>query len=234
MLLDVYVKAVILSGGFGKRLKPITDYVPKPLVPIYNTPVIEWQIRYFKKFGIKDIIICAGYKSDQLVNYLAEKNLGVNIQYSIEKTPLGTGGAIKSAGKYIDKGSFYVMNGDVITNIDLSKLKTYPNSIAVIPLRTRFGLVHILENKVERFEEKPEIFNYWINAGLYHLEKSILKHLPRVGNIESTAFPELAKKGIIHAIKFTKAFWYSIDSHKDMEECTREMKSMQYERFLSE
>jgi mannose-1-phosphate guanylyltransferase len=229
----VYVKAIILSGGFGKRLKPITDYVPKPLVPIDNTPIIEWQIRYFKKFGVKDFVICAGYRSDQLVDYLAEKDFDVNIRYSIEKTPLGTGGAIKRAGKYINEDSFYVMNGDVITNINLSKLKTHPNSIAVIPLRTRFGLVHILRNKVERFEEKPEILNHWINAGLYHLEKSILKHLPQVGNIENTAFPELAKKGILHVTKFTKVFWYSIDSHKDMEECTREIKSIKYERFLS-
>jgi mannose-1-phosphate guanylyltransferase len=229
----VYVKAVILSGGFGKRLKPITDYIPKPLVPIDNIPVIEWQIRYFKKFGVKDVVICAGYRSDQLVDYLAEKDLGVNIQYSIEKTPLGTGGAIKRAGKYIQEDSFYVMNGDVITNIDLGKLKTHSNSIAVIPLRTRFGLVYLTGNKVERFEEKPEIFNYWINAGVYHLEKRILKHLPQVGNIENTTFPELAKKGILHVTKFTKAFWHSIDSHKDMEECTREIKSIKYERFLS-
>jgi mannose-1-phosphate guanylyltransferase len=229
----VYVKAVILSGGFGKRLKPITDYVPKPLVPIDNTPVIEWQIRYFKKFGVKDFVICAGYRSDQLVDYLAEKDLDVNIKYSIEKTPLGTGGAIKRAGKYINEDSFYVMNGDVITNINLSKLKTHQNSIAVIPLRTRFGLVYLVGNKVERFEEKPEILNYWINAGLYHLEKSILKQLPQVGNIENTAFPELAKKGMLHVTKFTKVFWHSIDSHKDMEECTREIKSIKYERFLS-
>ena len=232
MLPSVYVKAVILSGGFGKRLKPITDYMPKPLVPIGNTPIIEWQIRYFKKFGVKDFVICAGYRSDQLVDYLAEKDLGVNIEYSIEKTPLGTGGAIKRAGKYIHEDRFYVMNGDVITNIDLSKLKTRQNSIAVIPLRTRFGLVHLLGNKVERFEEKPEIFNYWINAGLYRLEKSILKHLPVVGNIENTAFPELAKKGMLHVTKFTKVFWNSIDSHKDMEECAREIKSIKYERFL--
>lgn len=227
------MKAVILAGGFGKRLKPITDYVPKPLVPIDHTPVIEWQIKYFKKFGVKDFVVCAGYRSDQLVDYLEEKDLDATIHYSIEKTPLGTGGAIKKAGKYIDEDSFYVINGDVITNINLNKLKTRRNSIAVIPLRTRFGLVYLTGKKVKRFEEKPEISNYWINAGLYHLEKSTLKHLPQVGNIENTAFPELAKKGMLHVTKFTHAFWHSIDSHKDMEECTREIKSTKYERFLS-
>ncbi|MGB6462786.1 MAG: nucleotidyltransferase family protein [Nitrosotalea sp.] len=227
------MKAVILSGGLGKRLKPITDYIPKPLVPIDNTPVIEWQIRYFKKFGVREFVICAGYRSEQIVDYLDAKDLDVSIDYSIEKTPLGTGGAIKRAGRYIDGDSFYVINGDVMTNLDLKKMKVDQNSIVVIPLRTGFGLVHLLGNKVKRFEEKPEVFNYWMNAGLYCLQKDVLKYLPKVGNIENTAFPELAKKGMLHVTKFTKVFWHSIDSHKDMEECTREIKSVKYERFLS-
>ncbi len=226
------MKAVILSGGFGKRLRPITDYVPKPLIPIHHLPIVEWQIRYFKKFGVTEFIICAGYKSDQLVNYLKTRDLGVKISYSIEKTPLGTGGAIKKAARQIDEDYFYVINGDVITNLDLRKLKKYANSIAVIPLRTRFGLVHLSDDKVHRFEEKPEISDHWMNAGLYHLEKTILKHLPKIGNIENTAFPELAKKGILHAIKFNNVMWHSIDSHKDMEECSAEMQSSKYENFL--
>ncbi|MGI0088102.1 MAG: nucleotidyltransferase family protein [Nitrosotalea sp.] len=224
---------MILSGGFGKRLKPITDYMPKPLIPIDNTILIEWQIRYFKKFGVREFVICAGYRSEQIVDYLEAKDLDANIIYSIEKTPLGTGGAIKRAAKYVDEDSFYVINGDVITNLDLKKMKAGQNSIAVIPLRTGFGLVHLLENKVKRFEEKPEIFNYWMNAGLYRLQKDVLKYLPKVGNIENTAFPELAKKGLLYATKFDKIFWHSIDSHKDIEECTKEMKSIKYEKFLS-
>ena len=94
------MKVIVLSGGIGKRLKPITDYVPKSLVPINNVPIIEWQIRYFKKFGINEFVICAGHKSDQIINYFeAKKNLKVKIDYSIEKTPLGTGGAIRKASE---------------------------------------------------------------------------------------------------------------------------------------
>ena len=94
------MKAIILAGGRGKRLKPVTDYVPKPLVPIKNIPIIEWQIRYLKKFGINEVIICTGYKADMIESYLSMKKLGMKIKFSIEKTPLGTGGAIKKAGKY--------------------------------------------------------------------------------------------------------------------------------------
>ncbi|MDE1868282.1 MAG: nucleotidyltransferase family protein, partial [Thaumarchaeota archaeon] len=150
------MKALILSGGLGKRLRPITDYLPKPLVPIDSIPIIEWQARYFKKFGIKEIVVCAGYRNEQIIDYLSKKNLGVRVSYSIEKTPLGTGGAIKNARKYIvDEESFFVINGDVITDIDLNKLRARKNSIAVIPLRSAFGLVHLTKDKVERFEEKP-------------------------------------------------------------------------------
>jgi len=227
------VKALILSGGFGKRLRPITDYLPKPLVPIDGIPIIEWQIRYFKKFGIKDFVICTGYRSDQIADHLSQKNLNVTIQFSIEKTSLGTGGAIKNARKFLDEDDFYVINGDVMTNLDLKKLRMQKNSIAVVPLRTAFGIVHLIGNKIEKFEEKPKISNYWINAGLYYLEKDIIKLLPKIGNIETTVFPKLAAMNSLHAAKYEKVFWCSIDSHKDIEECAKEMKAVEYDAFLS-
>ena len=226
------MKALILSGGVGKRLKPMTDYVPKSLVPLNNVPIIEWQIRYFKKFGINEFIVCVGYKSDQVINYLKSKKISVKIDYSIERTPLGTGGAIRNAHDFIGNESFFVINGDVITNLDPRQLKETPNSIAVIPLRTSFGVVNLSKDRVKRFEEKPEISDYWMNAGIYYLSNKILKHLPKKGNIENTTFPILATKGALFAVKYKKVFWYSIDSHKDIEQCTNEMKSLNYENFI--
>ena len=226
------MKALILSGGSGKRLKPITDYVPKSLVPLNNIPIIEWQIRYFKKFGINEFVICTGYKSDQIINHFKPKKMGAKIDYSIEKTPLGTGGAIRNAHDFIDDENFFVINGDVITNIDPRQLKENPNSIAVIPLRTAFGIVNLANDIVKRFEEKPEISGYWMNAGIYYLSDKIIRHLPKKGNIENTTFPTLATKRLLHAVKYKKAFWHSIDSHKDIEQCTREMKLLDYENFI--
>lgn len=226
------MKALILSGGMGKRLKPMTDYVPKSLVPLDNIPIIEWQIRYFKKFGINEFVICAGHKSDQIINYLKPKKIGVKIDYSIEKTSLGTGGAIRNARDFIDDENFFVINGDVITNLDPRKLKTNPNSIAVIPLRTSFGIVNLTKDRIKRFEEKPEISDYWMNAGIYYLSDKILRYLPKKGNIENTTFTVLATKGSLFAVKYKKAFWHSIDSHKDIEQCTSEMKLLDYENFI--
>ncbi len=216
--------AIILSGGRGNRLKPITDYVPKSLIPINNKPIIEWQIKYLKNFGIKNIIISAGYKNDQIKNFLkTKKNLGVSIKYSVEETPLGTGGAIKKASKLINEKSFFVLNGDIITNIDLRKLKSKMNSIAAIELRTKFGVLNIKNDNIIRFDEKNKIKNLWMNAGIYYLSKNIIQDLPLRGNIETTTFPRYAKKGNLNLIKFKNAKWYSIDSYKDIEDCSKQV-----------
>ena len=212
------MKAVILAGGRGKRLRPITDYVPKPLIPIKNIPIIEWQIKYLKKFGISEVIICSGYKTEMIENYLNNKKLGVKIIFSVETKPLGTGGAIKKAGKKIKDNSFLVINGDVITNIDLKKLLKKENSIAAIQLKTKFGILQTDEDKIIKFDEKKEIPNLWMNAGIYHLNREIIKELPNVGDIEKTLFPNYAKKEKLFTVKFRNTKWYSIDSFKDMEE----------------
>ena len=214
------MKAIILAGGRGKRLKPVTDYVPKPLVPIKNIPIIEWQIKYLKKFGIKEVIICTSYKTDMIESYLNMKKLGIKIKFSIEKSPLGTGGAIKKAGKMINEKSFFVINGDTITNIDLRKLASKKNSIAAIELRTKYGILEVESDKIINFKEKKEIPDTWMNAGIYHLQKEIIKKLPVKGDIEKTVFPDYAKKGLLDTIKFKNVEWFSVDSFKDMEECS--------------
>ena len=214
------MKAIILAGGRGKRLRPITDYVPKPLIPIKNIPIIEWQIKYLKKFGISEIIVCSGYKTKMIENYLNNKKLGIKITFSVEDKPLGTGGAIKKAGKKIKDRSFLVINGDIITNIDLKKLIKKNNAIAAIQLRTKFGILQTDKDKIMKFDEKKEIENLWMNAGIYHLNKETLKELPIVGDVEKTLFPDYAKKEKLSTIKFTNSKWYSIDSFKDIEECS--------------
>jgi len=220
------LKAIILAGGRGKRLRPITDYVPKPLIPIKNIPIIEWQIKYLKKFGVSEVIICSGYKTEMIENYLNNKKLGIKISFSVEDMPLGTGGAIKKAGKKINDKSFIVINGDIITNIDLKKLLKKENSIASIQLKTKFGILQTDDDKIIKFDEKKEIENLWMNAGIYHLKKNTLKDLPDKGDIEKTLFPNYAKKEKLFTLKFRNTKWYSIDSFKDMEECALEVEKI--------
>lgn len=219
------MQAIILAGGLGSRLKPITDYVPKPLIPINNIPLIEYQIKQLKKFRVNQFVICTGYKTDQIQNYLEhKKNFDSKILYSIEKTPLGTGGAIKKAAKLIKDKSFLVLNGDIISTIDIQKLYPHKNSIALIELRTKFGTVELDDSKITRFQEKKPLTNIWMNSGIYHLSKDIIPHLPSKGAIEETTFRRFAKEGKLVGIRFKNAFWHSIDSHKDLDDCSKALK----------
>ena len=131
------MKAVILAGGRGKRLKPITDFIPKPLIPIHNIPILEWQIRYFKKFGIKEFIICAGYKKEIISNYFNSKSQTIenNSHKSNEKFPEDciinvvdtgldtmTGGRLKKVEKYLDSDTFCFTYGDTLNNLNITEL----------------------------------------------------------------------------------------------------------------
>lgn len=217
------MKAIILAGGFGKRLKPITDYIPKPLVPIKNIPILEWQINYLKKFDVDEVIVCTGYKTEMIENYFKIKNINIKINLSVEKSALGTGGAIKKAGKNIDNDSFFVINGDIISNIDLTELSKKPNSIASVELRTKFGVLETNSDKIVNFKEKQKISDLWMNAGIYYFEKKIIKDLPVKGDIEKTLFPQYAKNNNLYTVKFKDVIWHSIDSFKDIEECTADI-----------
>ncbi|MDA8010655.1 MAG: NTP transferase domain-containing protein, partial [Alphaproteobacteria bacterium] len=112
------VRALILAGGLGKRLRPVTDYLPKPLVPVLNVPILGWQLRHLGRHGIRDVTVCAGYKASLLADYARRAGRGMRVDISEEKSPLGTAGAAKRAARG-RRGPFIIMNGDVITDIDL-------------------------------------------------------------------------------------------------------------------
>ena len=227
------MKALILAGGRGKRLRPITDKIPKPLILINKMPLIERNIKYLKKFGINDIIVCSGYKSEQIENFLKKKKyFNCKIEFSIEKKPLGTGGAIKKAIKNISDDSFIVINGDIITNINLRKILKKPNTIAANELKTKFGTMEIRNSRIIAFNEKTDVEDVWMNPGVYHLSSNIRRILPTKGSLESLVFPKLAKKNLLHTVKFKNVLWHSIDSHKDIELCSNDIKSKKYSKFF--
>ncbi|MCL4435313.1 MAG: nucleotidyltransferase family protein [Thaumarchaeota archaeon] len=228
------MKAVILAGGFGKRLRPLTNVKPKPLILVSGIPILLWQIDWLKKHGVNEIIICAGYLKERIFDYIGDgSKFGVSVKYAIEETPLGTGGALRNAEKLLngEQEAFLMLNGDILTNLDPQKLRASLDeghalaSIAVIPLPSPYGVIDIEDTGViTGFREKPRLDGYWINAGIYCLSPKILESLPKQGNIETTAFPDLAKKGLIKATRYKDVVWRSIDSHKDIEEAEKELK----------
>ena len=161
-----------------------------------------------------------------------KKNFGCQIIFSIEKTPLGTGGAIKKALKHVGEESFLVLNGDVVTNINLRKILKKPNTIAANELKTKFGTMHIKNNKILKFNEKKDVVDIWMNPGIYHLSKNIDKMIPKRGSLEGIVFPKMAKNKTLDVVKFKNTLWFSIDSHKDIEECSKEIKSKKYSKYF--
>jgi NDP-sugar pyrophosphorylase family protein len=223
------MKAVILAGGFGKRLRPLTDERPKPLIEIAGKPIIEWQIKWLKKFGVTSVFVLAGYKKEVLIDWVAKNQdkLGIPIAILTEDQPLGTGGAIKRLNGFISNGEkFFVLNGDILTNLDLSKLGD-DEAVAVIslvPLRSPFGIVKVdSKGNIIQFVEKPVLKDFWINAGIYSMNSEIFEYLPEKGDIEKETFPLLAQKGLLKGITFDDVYWRSIDTLKDYEEANAEI-----------
>ncbi|MEM4302365.1 MAG: nucleotidyltransferase family protein [Candidatus Caldarchaeum sp.] len=228
------MKAVLLAGGFGKRLKPLTETLPKPLLDVAGKPIIVWQIEWLKSFGIREFVVCAGYLKERIIEVLGSgSKLGVKIGYSVEDEPLGTGGALKN-GEHILKSdkSFIVVNGDVLTTLNpLKMIEGLDECIACIALTrlpSPYGIVEFDEKTliVRKFTEKPQLPNY-INAGVYAFTSEVFKYLPDSGDLEKVTFPLLVEKNAIKAMPYENEEWISIDSHKDLEEAKKVVKHLQ-------
>jgi NDP-sugar pyrophosphorylase family protein len=222
------MKAAILCGGQGKRLRPLTENIPKTMVQIAGKPILEWQLQWLKKYGIDSAIILAGYKHEKIMEFFREKKPLIDIDFSIENEPIGTGGGLKNAEKSL-KGEkeFLVVNGDILTNFNLKKMRLEKEDVAqlsLIQLKSPYGVVHSSGNKVTKFEEKPMLKEYWVSAGIYLMSSSIFNYLPKKGDIEKTAFPSLAEEGKLGCTRFEGEFWKPIDSIKDVDEANDEVK----------
>jgi len=227
------VKAVLLAGGYGKRLRPLTDSIPKPLLEVAGKPIIVWQIEWLKGYAIREFVVCAGYLREMIVQTLGSGGkFGVRIGYSVEDEPLGTGGALKNAEHLLKSDrQFIVVNGDILTTLNPLKMtELLDNCVACIALTrlpSPYGIVEFdsVSHKVSRFEEKPRLPNY-INAGVYAFTADIFKYLPEKGDLEKHTFPNLVERGLVCAHPY-EAEWISIDSHKDLEEAKRVVSRIQ-------
>lgn len=224
---------VILAGGLGKRLRPLTSDRPKPMIQINNIPIIELQVSWLKKCGISDIIVLVGHLKEKIKHHLADgKKFGVNISYIEENVPLGTGGALKNAKDHIilngnTESGFFVINGDILTNLDLFTISEKGSmTLALVPLKSTFGIVETNGDVVSKFIEKPFIKDTWINAGVYYFSNEIFDYLPDNGNLETVTLPMLVEKHKLSAKRFSNNYWRSIDSHKDVEEASKEIQEV--------
>ena len=179
------MKAVIMAGGLGERLKPLTQIIPKPLLPVGNKSILEIQLMNLKSHGATDIFLALGYRHELFEAYFGDgSKWGVSIHYSVETKPLGTAGPLTLLRSAL-KEPFLVMNGDILTNMDYNKLRQahLKNGAAltlvtkVITLPLQYGVIKHRENRVYDIEEKPSLCSE-INAGIYFMNPEVLDLMP--------------------------------------------------------
>ncbi len=232
------MQAVVLTGGPGQRLRPLTDDKPKVMVPINGIPIVQYQLQILEKQEIERVIFACGYKWEKIREEFGDHFHNLRIEYSVEDERLGTAGSLRKAiGDFrLDSQDqdIVVSNGDVITEFNLKSMIEWHNAthpivtILVVPYRSPYGVIEIDKLRtVRKFEEKPEFKDVWINGGFYIISPTrIINHLPEKGNIEQETFPKLVTYGEIQAYPHY-GFWRSIDTIKDVQAVEKEL-SLEY------
>ena len=218
------MKAVILVGGEGTRLRPLTSNITKAMVPVLNRPFLEHLLGYLKSHGIEDIILAMSYLPRPIQSYFGDgAEMELILSYFTEAEPLGTAGAVKNAQKLLDE-PFFVFNGDILTEIDLTDMMNQHRhtkakiSIALTPVEdpTIYGVVETdAGGMVRRFIEKPkreEVASNMINAGIYIVEPEVLELIPpdKPTMFEHHVFPPLLEKGEPMAGYPSESYWIDI------------------------
>jgi mannose-1-phosphate guanylyltransferase len=214
--------AVILVGGQGTRLRPLTDRTRKDMLPLVDRPLLSYTLEHLARHAVERAVISCGYLPDQIEEAFGGGYSGATLEYAVEETPLGTGGAIGFAARGLDS-SFFALNGDSLREADLDELVAFHRStgakatILLTPVAdpSRYGLVRTAsDGRVETFLEKPrpeEIDTDLINAGLYVLEPDVLDLIPpdRAVSIEREVFPRLAAEGAVYGIALA-GYWLDV------------------------
>ncbi|MDQ3646694.1 MAG: NDP-sugar synthase, partial [Actinomycetota bacterium] len=219
------MKALILAGGFGTRLRPLTNTRPKHLLPIANVPHIEHVLELLRSHGIDEVVLLTSYLAEAFAEVAtAARSAGMAVEVTHEPEPLGTAGALKNAQALLSDGTFLAFNGDILTNVDLGEVLEFHRerraeaTIVLTPVEdpSAFGVVPTEpDGRVTGFIEKPALEDAptnLINAGIYVMEPSILDRIPAGVNwsAERSLFPGLVEEGARLFALGTDAYWMDI------------------------
>ena len=231
------MQALILAGGKGTRLRPLTMHTPKPIVPIANRPLLTYQIELLKRAGIRDVIVSLSYQPQKIEDRLLDgTDYRVKVSYTVEATPLGTAGAYRNAAGLI-RETTVVLNGDVLTDIDLAEVLRLHREreaaativVAPVPDPTEYGFVETAsDGRVIRFVEKPqpeEVTADTINAGIYILEPRVLDYIPEGEPFmfEYGVFPKLLEAGEIFYGYIWRGYWRDVGSAQSYHEANMDV-----------
>ncbi len=224
--------AIVIVGGKGERLRPLTDDRPKSMVPLAGKPLLEDQVDWLREGGVTDIVVACGYLHEAIENYFEDgSRLGVQMSYSVEDQPLGRGGALKLAYRQAPAGEPFAIatNGDNLNTQPLAPMVRQhlrTGAVATLmltQLRSPYGIVRQKGKRVLGFQEKP-LLPHWLSAGVYVLNREFFAGLPDVGDHEDGLFPRLAEEGRLYAFR-SRTYWKAIDTVKDLTEAAAQLEA---------
>lgn len=228
-LLPAVSQAVILAGGAGAKMRPLTYEVPKPLIPVKGKPILEYTIELLKKYQIRDLILAIGHLGGKIRDHFGDGNrFGVKIHYSREEKPLGTAGALKLARKHLEEAPFLVIHGDVLTKLDIGSLLSFHQNhgevatmaLAIVKDVAGVETVNLDGYKIKKFFRtlgEKKLKTGLVNAGIYVFQPEIFKFIPRFrARMLEDIFPGLAKKGKLFGYPFSEP-WYDVSTPESYE-----------------
>ncbi len=222
-------KVVIMAGGKGTRLRPLTKNIPKPMLKVGNKPILETIIKRFSECGFKDLIICVNYKSQTIENYFGNgKKFGVTIEYIKEKKRMGTAGALSFLKEKINS-PFFVINGDLLTNLDFEKMLDFHNKhssfatmgVKEYTINSPYGEVNIINEKILSIYEKP-MHKFFANAGIYILSPKCIDLVPKNFFDMTTLFKKIISKKQKTTSFPLNEYWKDIGRLSDYEKANKE------------
>jgi dTDP-glucose pyrophosphorylase/predicted transcriptional regulator len=223
-------RVILMVGGLGTRLRPLTEKTPKPMLKVGDKPILQTIIEKFAEYGYTNIILSVNYKSEIIRNYFGNgENFGVNIEYIFEDKRMGTAGAL-SLLKEKPEEAFFVMNGDILTNVNFEHLYQFHsenNSVATMCVReydfqVPYGVVNIENEKIVSIEEKP-VHSFFVSAGIYMLSPEVLQEIPENEFYDMpTLFEKLIKKKEIVSSFPLREYWLDIGRVEEYEKANEE------------
>jgi mannose-1-phosphate guanylyltransferase len=226
--------AVVLVGGSGLRMRPLTEDLPKCMIPLRGKPLLYWTLSWLRDQGFIHVVLGVSHRKEVVINYVKENPLGIKVDFSEHTQEGETGEGFRLAIKrHVNDENFLAMNGDELTNMNLEKFVDFHFSqkgivtIAVSPMQSPFAVLKLDGNDILEFKEKPLLEDKLINAGIYVFNQAISGYLPTIGAIEKTAFPALAEKRLLKAYRLDKSErWLTINSVKDLSIAEKEFESI--------
>ncbi|GAA77699.1 nucleotidyltransferase family protein [Pseudoalteromonas sp. BSi20495] len=214
----------IMAGGFGTRLRPLTDNCPKPMLKVGDKPMLETLINNFKSHGFYKFYISTHYLPEVIVNYFGDgSQFGIEIEYIYEETPLGTGGALSLLPDTLPKEPLIMINGDILTNVDFSKVLDFHDKHASdatmcvrdYEIKIPFGVIEGEGHEITAVVEKPT-YRYFVNAGIYIISNHIINSLPKNERLDMPTLFEIKQQAGFKTLKFPiHEYWLDVGRHDD-------------------